>query len=481
MSQFYNKARRALAERVFGKNADTFLNVADQIDNVVESGARSALKGLRSLYDDRTNPFSSRRVLKFGNKRRKRTASKPYKPSPEKRRRSSGGRGHPVPGRFRTTGYAGKYVKRGRRRRKDMYLKNGVVLKYEDGGNQHGSESVILGHNTHPLKAVLKAMGLAIARLAARKWGDDFSDTSQKVYENNVTSGIEFRLDIMWREELAGALQTDSGTPLTDPTWDEVGKYIADRIIALVKASTSNFEFSIHSMVVSITDSGHYLYPRLLFDADKLFIHVRGTSVLSMQNVTQATAGGSAEDKESTNVTNNPVVGKSYDGWGQSHLFRYDNDFAGVRPVLAYGQLDGSLFFNTDSTDLTPAMRANLIEGPPRWSFSNVNSQGTVKINPGEIKKSWIGRSYMFKLNTWIHKIARAIYEHTDIDDINLNDTQIGKNRFFIIEKMCDIRDNEPETTIDYEIHRIVSAYATYYPRRYCQPVNENVADIPPE
>jgi len=170
---------------------------------------------------------------------------------------------------------------------------------------------------------------------------------------------------------------------------------------------------------------------------------------LKLQNRTR---GGSIE---SDAVDNIPLYGKCYEGSG-NYFSYYRDTFGATAPFSPNGENTTFVVNNaycTFDNGLAVADNSNvqtLREPPPGTMFDRVKKTGKAHLDPGMIKTSVLTASKKFSFN------ALQRYLGVNRAQENQQNMNIGKYRFFLLEKMvhaeADTAENQIQVAWEHDI-----------------------------
>ena len=202
---------------------------------------------------------------------------------------------------------------------------------------------------------------------------------------------------------------------------------IEDQVLDAV-TGPGNQGFIMDSMVMDATGCHAELYCR------NVKLMLRQTSVMILQN---RTLGATAGDDQSTDVTNNPIVGRSWDVKGNTIVSR--NNFLVTGAAKAGGinlPYDGHA---TYAGSTGPLMESLKVAGPTDVKYAL--STRRVRLGPGHLKKSYLTFKRTIGLNSLFYYLRSYIVQGTAASKATYTvNVRLGRTRFFQFEKLCDTR-----------------------------------------
>lgn len=329
----------------------------------------------------------------------------------------------------RSVGDAGSMGKAGSRMKRvgsvSKLMKFGVSTSIEFGSVVSATECQYLGHVTCPIETMRRQLWRAIVkRMLIRagklnpKWDDSprdilATDRMNVIYRDNMdTASGPFTHSVT-----VGAL-TQEGISDAFYTYFEG----ASSNVALVEISYRPDNGSIGASTINLNNS---------------HVHFSCFSQLKMQNRTvNSVAADNADD-----VTNVPLIGRSYGGKGTGTKFLTDKDAA--IPFIGHGY-HGTIEKAGTSSELT--------EPPSPKLFSGVTEGGKENLPPGDIKTS----SLVYKKTMTMMAFIALCYDN-QVDGpppgLVYRYRKFGLFKFYGFEKQIDALVYAPENaiTIAYE------------------------------
>lgn len=367
-------------------------------------------------------------------------ADQMVKPRPKKRQMVAATRRSRVRRTFTTGGYKGRFRGRKRRARASRAQRSGAVFKTEFGGSIVDSDCVYVGHVSCPIDTMQRALFMALTRKVFEKAGYQVTDWTQLV-------GFTGELHLSWYYQI----QAVSPNVTTFPFTGGVTSYstIADGILSLLNVQVPSDKVPIlhevalwHGTTLKI---GH-------INLNSASASFNCYSELSIQNRTTADSGAGTNTESALNITNNPLHGLSYFGYGTSfYPLNLDSTLVAYVPFVAdenYGH------FAVKSANSLPVVGRK----PPQANFfSGSVKTSACSIVPGGIKKNVLFTKVSMKIPDFYVKFR------TGLDNAVSTPIKVGKIQMFALEKMMNTREaDEPNVNVGYEVNTTVSCTLSF-------------------
>lgn len=379
---------------------------------------------------------------------------------------------------YRTRGHRGRKFSNKISKKLNKYLSRGVVIKRESGFVVSDADVVYVGHNSLPVRQMLRAVFLSIGRMFALKVGENFSSFDTQLQGDQptaVASGYAWRVN--FRRETGGAVLATTYTSGGGESWGAFSINLLNLICAAMNNAgvlSNYFEVVdiglIDSSLSGATATQHY-------SADEIMLEVVGNSNMTLQNRTVAsTTAGDTDNDQANHVAQNPLTGKRYTGYGPVFPFRFNQDFTAAAPMFQTDANDGSMSIGLSTTLSTlPSTMLNVLRKPPPFStWHHTIGNWYESLKPGQIRRSKVKTYKMIKLSTLLQKYLFVMRTGTTVDALVQDTMQtalIGKTNFFGFEKLCNSRVDEPSVSIGAEINVTISCCATPRRKLYCAPL----------
>lgn len=342
--------------------------------------------------------------------------------------------------RYHVLGRTGPKFGRSRKVRYDKFVKFGSVIKLEDGGVLEGTECVYVGHYSLPILPVLKVATMAMARNIARSLNLHTQDPNEDLGYGKATTFTVYYRDAMFGETKSTNTAVASFGNIVD-----LAGWLQTAILAGWAATETYYE------VVSL-----YIYdaanePVFKCAGGNVFFEIVGNSNLQIQNRTLANdTVGDNQNRSALDITNNPLRGKRYDGYGNIHPLKF-NDITtlGTIPQLHHEDDYGVLALNPETATNWTANAKQMLSKPPMAAcFGNTNRHKYVMIGPGEIRRSKCKGVIKVSLNNLLKMYSEQIRGNSNFSTVNDALCRKGASVFYGFEKLCDVRDSTESASI---------------------------------
>lgn len=341
---------------------------------------------------------------------------------------------------YRTTGRLKKFKKPQRKVRKNpKTATTGMEYRKESGGTITDPHTVYVGHSSIATDTLLVAWMGAIVRALYQKAGRSFDN-----WNDNMSSGYTIKLSYF-----DTASSTSSSSFEANTGGISYHQLIINLLTAMrVSHTTARIIEFREALMFRSVDGDRMSYIKL----DSASINISCSSSLTVQNRTLAGVSATADvdDNVGTNISNNPLRFRSYEGKGNGFVpaERIDGD---VSYIPFIGTQAMGVITNTSALS---APRAGL-EPPPAWYFKGTQKTGKGVVDPGNIHKSFV------KTNTKMSFAKFALSLASQIDASSVDHTPMGSVRMFALEKVLNSRVGENSVSvgweIDYKVHVSIS------------------------
>lgn len=311
--------------------------------------------------------------------------------------------------------------------------RKGIIGTFETGGLIADAQCVYLGHNTLPPNRLQYMMLHAIVKALFNAMGI-YPVTVNLPLTNTITDDV-FR--ITYRAN------SDPGTGESFFDINFTGPNTPDEIVTTIMSLTA-FQNATNQITflraeyfpdVANTDLS---YRRLILTNAKLV--VKSKSSLKIQNRSH----NETDDENRNEVDNVPLNGKSYEGSGNGAQYVDQNGAAA--PFITHKQYGV----------LAKASPGGTTDEPPiPQHFTNVSKASKVQIEPGQMKTSVLFTS----LTIPFYRLGFALFGDVSSGSVVYKKTNLGKYRFFSLERMIHAEAEVPDLLCAYEHNLEISAY----------------------
>jgi hypothetical protein len=353
--------------------------------------------------------------------------------------------------------YKGIFKRARKKLHGNLTRKLGVELTSETRGTVSDNNVVAVGHGP-AVGTILYAVVAAIWRKLYEAAGYDLSDWLQVP---SITPDL-YQVIFGWRDTYNTApVNTQTVSFVITDTHQDIVTKIRNSFMdtSVVGNDTFNLDY-IRIVPVAGTAVDKLVMSHL--SCRNMKVEVNQTSVCVIQN---RTPGAAATDDQITDVTNNPLTGRSFD-------FKY-NYFAARGEVS--GNQGDSLDPRYGSCTLTTASNEAGIKSkvPGPSDLRTVTGSTRILLNPGMLKKSKITMKFSLCVNTYMNKLRTYLKSGTSgtVDTAEMP-CFLGHGRVLMFEKMCDTGAGTQPCTIGYELSVITSAMVKRVPHAFTRRID---------
>lgn len=435
-----------------GTKSGVSIQTAKKVDDAFASGVQTAMKWAVNQWRGRSN---ASKVQKMPIGRKRARPSEVDWPGYKGRGKSKRQRTSTIRrGRYQTFGRSGPQFQRGRKTKLNKFVKSGAICKIEDGGTLEGIECIYIGHYSLPIIFVWRSAMMALARRILKAMNIEVQDPQQ-----DIGYGKALTMQINYRDSLFGPAKTGTAHAIASlGTLMDLQDDCATAIVTDWAATDTYYEvidFFVYDAAgeVAFKCSGA-----------NMFFEIVGNSHLQIQNRTLANDNvGDEHARNALDITNNPLRGKRYDGYGNIHPLKFNNIFtAGTIPQFSYSTDYGVLAIDPETaTNYSTEVKASLHKPPLKTAFGGVNKQTYVMISPGEIRRSSVKGILRGNLNQLLNRYTDAFRGQTNFNTPSECYIRKGSASFYGFEKLCDVRDTTVESAniaVGYELNSTISA-----------------------
>lgn len=292
-----------------------------------------------------------------------------------------------------------------------------------------------IGHATCTASQVYDNLGLAIVKflgVANNLLFNDFQDFSEIIVQAPITTGLTVRIWGQPAVNIAPAVITNGTFTITAST--------TTYGLLAAQISTTLKEYNVNNPDPRLTMIEVYQGTSLLkrWDLSAAMFTYRSKSALKLQNRTINSTGLTEADE----VDNVPLYGKSYEGDG--NFFRVKGGYSSEGTIAPLSGVAPPTLENV-------ALNTSYLAEPPKPSqLLHVKRNGTIHLDPGEIKTSVIYHSIKISLNTLMKKLRY----NTSVAGVASPECLLGNYRVFALEKMLKVgkESSVSQMKVAYEI-----------------------------
>lgn len=310
------------------------------------------------------------------------------------------------------------------------YATYGIDGTYEYNGTTTTiNQCIYIGHGTAPAQTIGQNICLALVKRLLMK--ADLMPVAGNVYAilDNM-NGYEMGAYYIDSVDSAGSVQYNGFGPITLVTQlNDLGNALYSLWTPSNLGATQR---QIRHLV--LFDGSTPSKPVARISVMNSVVKVKIESRLKIQNRTQAVG---ADGNQTTTITSNPLIGKTYSGSGNGSDF-IDNSTT-LTPFNFYiNNANGVI-------DRAPGL-SSLQEPPMGKMFPQVKKVGGYSIKPGEVKTSYLRSYNVAYINRFMEYLVAA-----GSGTPRPSGLKYGKFRFIALEKLIDPVETEPDITVGFE------------------------------
>jgi len=313
---------------------------------------------------------------------------------------------------------------------------SGVNYTGEFGGSASNTNMVVIGHATSPPTITYKQMWIAVLKRL-------FKQADFLVLDTGLVFPFGGKIVVTFKTQPDAGLTTDTCVMAggTTTLQDLAGYYID-------AARTWNQNFATRTNALEmltmawfplrdpVPDAYSYVKTSLV-RLDEIVVKIAAKSSFKIQNRSTHVADAHNADT----VDQVPLYGKSYEGASTGTY--WVNQMAVTAPFVA-GRLDGVI---------RPIPPAAMKEPPKPAEFKGTQKMGKARIEPGYIKTSVLYHTASHTPSIWCRMLGPSVWN-------TYTTPQVGRYRFFCLEKILDSDEADP-LTCAYE-HNLAITSSTY-------------------
>ena len=394
----------------------------------------------------------------FARWRRAATRSTAERRLTQTKRRSHNGSSQMSKRTYHTVGRMGPRFRRPKKTGPSVYAKKGYIRYVEHGDVVNHADCVYIGHAL-ATQQLTNAVCSAIVRMLFQKMGHNINAMTQQVQRKPsgtapvVTPGI-----LAWYYRVGpGADPVEVQLVLNvNQTYANAALQLENSIYATVSGNPTE-DFQIYQ--VQFYEEGEISsLPSAVLLVESMMVHLSCSSSLAVQNRTLGNTGSVDGGESSTDVSNNPIGGKLYSGWGNGTGPRYAGNASGAMDSMVAKYNTGVITFNPTSSGVGIAAQAILRRPPASQSLLGVKKTTGVMLQPGKIRNSKIFYKSTMQMSKFWQKM------NTVIGRSSTQDTKVNMGTFELLamEKKCNTRAaGEATISVGYELNQVYRCYLT--------------------
>lgn len=318
-------------------------------------------------------------------------------------------------------------------RSRNTASRKGVLATFETGGVISDSQCVYIGHNTFPPNRLQYMMLHSIVKSLFNGMG--IYPTNINLPLTQTEAGDIFRITYRADSD-PGTVESAFNIPFSGAnTPDE----LVTSVLSLVSFQNATNQIAfLRAEYFPISSNVNLSYRKLILTNAKLV--VKAKSALKIQN----RSINEADEENRNEVDNVPLNGKSYEGTGNGAQY-VDQNGTSI-PYIAH---------KTYGVLVKASPGASEDEPPIPQHFTNVNKSAKVQIEPGQLKTSVLYSSMTIPF----YRLGFALFGDVSTGVVIYKKTNLGKFRFFAMERMIHAQSEVPDLTCAFEHNLEISSY----------------------
>lgn len=335
----------------------------------------------------------------------------------------------------------GKGYKKGKgpmKKKFDDFLRTGHETCVVHGGVVSDAESVLVGHGAPAFTLLRTICGALVRKLFARggmTYNDEFELTSIPM--------DQMRLDYEFRTDWEGASSGRNILFVAPCSYATViDDWVTDIITALAGGAYSDF-IMVRMALFPIGTSPLIKWVRMDLAGAKVQFKVRNSVVLQNR-----TLGNAATDKESTDVTRNPIRGK---------LYCIRNSSFRTKTVIVGGGANAGAHLSPE-TGFQSRTNFGSINGVRQaGDILGLKFSKNVFLNPGETMRSFVGNEGTISIYLFFRKLLKYLRTTSVVNRLTDGDLiYFGDSKWYEFQKYCDTNTGTSNVDLGYDVTTVV-------------------------
>lgn len=346
----------------------------------------------------------------------------------------------------------GRFRRPKKARKAPLASTHGQVLKWERGGTLSDPQCVYIGHCTTPFNRVVDLVAACIVRELYRQKGEVFTNW------DNPSNAVPLQVRIQYSYYTDYATSTQTTVTLAiggAATYLAIAEQVSNSLVA----NNTGEKMILRDFLLQ-TDgtpgAGNWELDASI-SMKQFYLYFDMYSKLSVQNRTLAgTTTVDDEDELAGDITNNPLVGRQYTGFGNGWIPAHrETGLANWNEGFVCDGTNGILNRRAQDVGTTQFNKP-----PSAYAFDIVPKTSIARIMPGQIKVSVLKYKKNMSINGWLAKYSE------EINQANLSNvhTTFGNCVMFGLEKQLDSRATENPINIAYEVDKTFKVSYKYKP-----------------
>lgn len=318
----------------------------------------------------------------------------------------------------------------------------------EHGSTLNDADCVYIGHGV-AFDQFVTLMSLYMVKRLFEKAGMNLVSMEKKIIGDQVAATAE-TWTIRWHHRVVVGgvtITTDTVIP-ADSTFRDAGDVLAADWRANVIATDEMLDMLGVQLIQTVGGGNGTEIVQASVQCTDLKLDFRWNSKLNIQN---QTLGSGAGDDLITDVTNNPLQGFQFEGYGTGFIPTQYNAALALPAGTGFtaSMQTGVATFTPNATNVTTEMQ-NIYKRPPAASgFDGCFKRSAIRLAAGGIKQSFL--SYR-KVMSW--NVAFRLILNDLRSNVTYRKQNIGKFAMLGLQKQCRTGAEQP-VNIGYEVNQV--------------------------
>lgn len=352
-----------------------------------------------------------------------------------------------------STGYVGKFKRKPKKVKFTKVRQSGTQSMIESGGVITSDNALYVGHSV-PGVALLKEVTRAIIKKLFQKLGHRVLSMQDKVQDDSTTYIVSpGRIRFAYRRSAGDPLQTIDTTLVADVTYDGAAQAVYANFITVMNTPSTRPELFFDEIMYFEHDSTGNVTrtPMAKLFLSALRVDIVVNSKLHLQNRTIAGVSGTTDQSNMLDVANNPLDGKIYAGTGSNAQLKFADNFSSLSDIFASNTENGlCTVVPASGSNYTDGMMSVYKRPPSSYAFKFVTKATTCRLDPGQIKSSFVKFTKRMSFARLMHDMYMYMYQ---VGLGNAPRHPIGNFKMFGFEKRCNTTVDEPQISVGYEVN----------------------------
>jgi len=342
-----------------------------------------------------------------------------------------------------TQGRSAKRIPKGKKVRGDYFARNGSVLKYESGNVVSDSNCVYIGFTTNPIGMTNRAVCRAVVKQLMQQVGADVIRWDEAwPFSTDMGLFVDFLTD-----PTDATLNSNYTSIPHNTTFSELANIINDACSGIMVSAQG-------ALIQRIKLFENYGTPgdRCIAQiwANRFYVDLESHGDIAIQNRSLG-ADGSAQ---TTDISNNPVIGRTYTGYGNYFGVRVSTNASVLSPFM--GSFGEPSFGVSSAENNSPVTRKPI----DAKDLRGCKTSSPVTVEPGAIRKGYLTFKKSFNLQKYWSQVALTIKQsQTEPKGVV---SRLGKIYMIGVEKLLNDRVSEGVVSLSYECNLTMKCAGRY-------------------